>query len=266
MFGLLKRKELLDEASIGWLMDCFGWCLRNFDKDHFQQQVQLVTPSNEYFPGKASSRHEMASLILDQVKQYAGVAEWPTELVDQQSCALAEEGQDGLLSADGEMQGGGLVATAGGERLAILYSPDQVANPEVLIASFAYSIARYRGLMCSESPPGGDENWPQASEVAAVFMGFGLMFANTAFVFQGGGCGGCGGAASRRTSTLSQYDITYALAIFAVLKQLPVKQVSRHLKSSLRSYFRQAVKELSGRTDELNERLSRRIMPGNTKT
>jgi hypothetical protein len=71
------------------------------------------------------------------------------------------------------------------------------------------------------------------------------MFANTALIFPRGGC--CGGPVVRRQASLSQHDITYALAIFAALKDLPQKDVVKYLKKSLRGHFKQALREVKGR-------------------
>lgn len=256
MFDFMKKREVLDEPSVLWLFDCFGWCLRNFDAKLFYQNTLLVVPSNKHFPGKESSVEGMARLILDQVKRYAGMAHWPTELVDQHSCRVTPVRIEGLVRGEG---GGIDDGSRQLQPLLIPYNPDQVGNPEVLIASFAHILAQYLASTSTELPPGGADNWPQATEVLAVFMGFGLMFTNTALPFQRGGCGGCGGASSR-SGALSQYDISYALAIFSVLKQIPVKQMTSHLKSALRAYFKYAVKDISKRReilDGINQYLSK---------
>ncbi|MEJ1297516.1 MAG: hypothetical protein RPU64_03055 [Candidatus Sedimenticola sp. (ex Thyasira tokunagai)] len=249
MFDFLKKSEVLDDPSVQWLCDCFNWCLGNFDADIFHHNTFLVVPSNEFFPGKENSIHGMASLILGQVKQYAGVAHWPTVLVDQRSCQLDVPLRLTNPAFKRAVKGMVIEGVEGGEALVVPYNPDQVGNPEALIASFAHTLAQYLASMNNEPPPGGRENWPQATEVLAVFMGFGLMFTNTALTFQRGGCGGCGGGANGRTGSLSQYDITYALAIFSMLKQIPVKQVTSHMKSALRTYFKYAVKDISKRSE-----------------
>jgi hypothetical protein len=129
--------------------------------------------------------------------------------------------------------------------LTVTYEPSYVGNPEAMIAVYAHTLAHYLGLSVREPPPGGAENWPHVTELLAVFLGFGLMFANTALVFPRGGC--CGGPVVRRQAYVSQHDITYALAIFAALKDIPPKQVLEHLKKPLRGHFRQALREVRGR-------------------
>jgi hypothetical protein len=71
------------------------------------------------------------------------------------------------------------------------------------------------------------------------------MFANTALVLPRGGC--CDGPVVRRQAYVSQHDITYALAIFSALKNVPQKEVLRHLKKPLRGHFKQALREVKGK-------------------
>jgi hypothetical protein len=126
-----------------------------------------------------------------------------------------------------------------------------VNHPEVLIASYAHTLAHYLGSMASEPPPGDEANWPHITEVLAVFMGFGVLFANSAYTAKVSSCGSCQGPVAERDSFLSQYDITYALAIFTVLKGVKAGEVTGHLKSSLRPYFRRCLKDLKGRGEQL---------------
>jgi hypothetical protein len=87
--------------------------------------------------------------------------------------------------------------------------------------------------------------------VVAVFLGFGLLFANSAFNVRVGCGGSCATPANDRQNFLSQYDITYTLALFGVLKEIPDKQVLRHLKASLRGHYKHCVKDIRARPDAL---------------
>ncbi len=243
MFGLLDRRPLLDKTYAGWMFDVYAWALRNLDARMFRDETLLVTPSNDHFPGRASSPEEMAALIFDRVVAYAGMAHWPLQLLPPGSCALETATEVRVVA--GARGSRALAAEEPSASLTLSYDPDYLNNPEAMIAVFAHTLAHYLGTSATEPPPGGAENWPQVTELLAVFLGFGLMFANTALVLPRGGC--CGGPVVRRQAYVSQHDITYALAIFAALKGLPQKAVLRHLKKSLRGHFRQALREIEGR-------------------
>ena len=52
---------------------------------------------------------------------------------------------------------------------------------------------------------------------------------------------------------LSQFDITYALALFCVLKGIPQGECLRHLKSALRPHFKRCLADLGRREAALAE-------------
>lgn len=248
----LKTPPVLDEESVQWQFDLYEWALHNFDADIFFNQSILVEPTNQYFPGEANSTEEMAQLIFDKVKEYAGVKHWPCRLTTEQSCAT----QPARIAVSGALRNiAGIepVAAAYEERLPILYDSRQVKNPEAIIATFAHTLAHHLGSMAQDMPPGGEDNWPHAIEVLAVFLGFGLMFANSAFVYRNVTCGSCQPTTVNRNAWLSQYDITYSLAIYCVLKDIPAKNASRNIKKSLRSYFKKAYKDVKKREAELTK-------------
>ena len=243
LFGFSDRRPLLDETYAGWIFDVYAWALRNFDPVMFRDETFLVTPSNHHFPGRANSPEEMANLIFDRVVAYAGMEHWPLKLLAPSSCLLEPAAEVRVVA--GARGSRAVAADTSTASLTLSYDPDYLNNPEAMIAVFAHTLAHYLGTSATEPPPGGAENWPHVTEILAVFLGFGLMFANTALVLPRGGC--CGGPVVRRQAYVSQHDITYALAIFAALKGLPQKTVLEHLKKSLRGHFKQALREVKGK-------------------
>ena len=133
--------------------------------------------------------------------------------------------------------------------LEIGYDPSQLRNPQVAIATYAQGLAHHLAAAVGELPPGGRENWYQVTEVVAVYLGFGIMLSNTAFTFRPG-CGGCGVAG--RDNALSEFDITYSLAIFCALKGLDANAAVPHLKRSLRGYFKRALKQVTAHRGRLS--------------
>ena len=235
-----KPRPVLDEESVLWLFDTFAWALENFNTQNRFAESRLVLPSNEYFPGKEHSPEAMATLIFSKVVEYAGMGDWPVQLVTQNQMDSLALAWDGPLDKDKP----GLV-------LPVLYNPAQTGNPQAFIATLAHALAMYQGSQAIHPPPGGGENWPHITEVLAVYLGVGIVMANSAFNVRVSSCGSCQGPSHDRESFLSQYDITYALAIYSVLKDLNNKQVLQYLKKSLHAYYRKAVKEVCRRSDEM---------------
>lgn len=250
MFGLFENRVLLEESSSQWLFDAFAWSLDNFDAEIFYSDTVLVLPTDQFFPGRVDSLHGMANLIFDQVKSYAGISHWPTRIADQSSCSLLNPPQVEIKGALRGPDGVADESVADDNCLLVPYNPQQLNNPEGMIASFTHTLAHYMGQMARTPPPGGGEYWPHVTELLAVYLGFGLMFANSAFTFRGG-CGSCYNPNANRDAYLSEHEATYALAIFAVLKGLPNSSVTKHLKKHLRGFYKKAVKEINLRTDDL---------------
>ncbi|WP_459863768.1 hypothetical protein [Endothiovibrio diazotrophicus] len=249
MFGLFDRRPLLNPTSRDWLFDAFGWALEHFDATLFRDHTVLVQPNNRFFPGRADSADGMAELILERVKGYAGLGHWPTRAASADRCPTTAPGEvvlDPRRRADGTVDPG----IDEGARLPIPYHPQQLNRPEGIIATFAHILAHYLGQTAGEAPPGGADYWPQATEVLAIYLGFGLMFANSAYTFRGG-CGSCHNPLSERAASLTENEATYALALFAVLKGIPDGEVTGHLKGHLRGFYRRAAKEIRGNDEGL---------------
>jgi hypothetical protein len=249
MFSVFKSRPLMDEDSTQWMFDVFAWALQNFDADLFYSHTVLVQPSNRFFPGRADNEQAMAQLIFDRVAYYAGTAHWPAQVNDQNACAIDTAP---VLQLSGPLRGVELAPDHGemSQPLQFPYNAQQVSNPEAMIATFAHTVAHYLGQMAQTAPPGGAEYWPHVTEVLATYLGFGLMFANSAYNFRGG-CGSCYNPNAQRNAYLTEQQATYALALFAVLKGLPNSDVTPHMKSHLRSFYRKAVKEINNRADDL---------------
>ena len=247
MFRLFKPQPLLDEEIILWLFETYEWALKNFDADVFFQETVLVKPSNQFFPGEENTAQGMAKLIFTQVKEYAGVSHWPCELIDEANLTSLSRPQ---IKIEGPMRGKASLPQKVEQehgRFVVIYHQFQLNDPEVLIASYAHTLAYYLGLMAHEPPPGGTENLPHATELLSIFMGFGVIMANSANTSKIRSCGSCSGPAVERQNFLSQFDSTYALAIFTLLKKQDVNDVSRSLKKNLRPFFKKAIKDITTR-------------------
>jgi hypothetical protein len=193
----------------------------------------------------------MAALIFDQVKAYAGMQHWPCRLVDEH---IEEVNTLPRIQIEGPVRGAaGVVTTTvpDTQKLVVMYRPESLREPEVLIASFAHTLAHYLGMTAKEAPPGGEQNWPHVTELLAVFLGFGVMMADSANTTKIRSCSSCSGPAVERENFLSQYDITYALAIFCCVKDIPAGQVVKQLKSSLRPFYKKAVKDIMARKPQI---------------
>lgn len=250
MISLFKTKPPLDEETRQWLFDAFNWALTNFDSKVFYNETVLVTPTGKHFPGSANNLRDMAQLTFEHVQRHAGITHWPCQVVD----ANTWQGETPLpmLSQDGLRGKNATLPAPLSQAIVVPYNPHQVSKPEALVASYTHVLAHYMGEYAKNAPPGGEEFWPQAREILGVFMGFGIMFANTAYTFRGG-CGSCYNPLAERTAILNQDEITYALAIFCALKNIEPSAVLPHLKRYLRPVFKKCYADVKRRDEALGK-------------
>ena len=243
MFGLFRSKPLLEESSTEWLFHAYAWALENFGGDIFHRDTILVTPSNRHFPEKLLATPEQKVVAaFGRVRDYAGMQGWPCELIalvpDMEPppppniSSVTPRGPQGAVSIHDEKQS-----------IPIAFDPGMVGKPLVLVAAFAQQLAYHLGRAIKKEVPGGEELRGPASDLLAVFMGFGLFQANSAMTACRGGCSGC--APVQKLGYLTEAEFVYALAIFCVLKDIQNEEVEPYLKKTLQPFFRKAIKELN---------------------
>lgn len=243
--NLFKKQALLPDEAITWLFDGFAWALQNFGSDVFDNETILVEPSNKCFPGKGDNIDEMAQLILGHVKKFAGLDYLPCRIVNHREFNQAPEA---LANMQQVMQG---LQVGDNTALTLLYEPQQVGNPNAMVANYAHALAYHLGSLAQSPAPCDQEQWPHMMELLAVTMGFGIMFANTAHAKVNVGCGSCNNPAMERQGALDEMEALYALAIFCVLKEVPAKVVVPHLKRYLRPLLKKMIKDVEQRGDAL---------------
>jgi len=251
MLGLFRSKPVLDGDSTEWLFSAYAWALGNFGSEVFHQDTILVTPTDRHFPDKSfDSLEERGSAAFGRVRDYAGMQGWPCEL-----SALAP-GMDPppppkISSVTPRGPQGAVFIHQEKQSIPIAFDPGMIGKPLVLIALFAQQLAYHLGRTIKEEVPGGNELRGPASDLLAVFMGFGLFLANSAMTVCRGGCSGCG-TSVQKLGYLTEAEFVYALAIFCVLKDIQNAEVELHLKKTLQPFFRKAIKEIKNtRSDDI---------------
>lgn len=252
---LFNTKPVIDENSRLWIFDTFEWAIEHFNSEVFKTETELVLPTNTFYPGRVGSIHEMASNIFTHTVQYAGMQNWPLTLVSPQQlnsidfpALKIEQGLRGKLSVI-------TLAENTNQTIKFTFNPNQINQPQDLIASYVQQLATILVMQQKILPPGGKEYLPQAIDILSCVMGFGVVFANTAYQFKGG-CGSCYNPRANRQAALSEQDTVYALALFCLLKSKKPKDVKSHLKKHLRKPFIKAFQEICSFQDRSNPLLS----------
>ena len=242
IFNLFKKSPVIDENTRQWLIDTFAWAIAHFDAKTFHHETQLILPNNDFYSGRVASIDEMAENIFTHTVNYAGMKNWPLRLLSpnqainsllpQLTVTNALRGEQAQILINDQIP-----------TIDFTFNPQQINQPQDLIASYAQQLATVLVMQQKVLPPGGQETIPQAIDVLACVMGFGVIFANTAYQFRGG-CGSCYNPRANRQAALPEHEMLYSLAIFCQLKAIPVKNVTPHLKSHLRSDFKRMVKDV----------------------
>jgi len=261
---LFKKTPVVDEGTRAWIFDSFLWCLENFDAEFYNNESKVILPSNEYYPGKCSSGQEMAHTIFTNTLSYAGMSKWPIELVDVSNHQVEPMSQL-ALSYPLRGKASQIHFSTPAHSIKIPYQLDQIRQPQDFIA---YIVQHLAGIMLAQlntSVPGGKELQPQAVDLIACFMGFGVIFANTAYQFKGG-CGSCNIRALNRQSALPEVETVYALALFCVSKGINPSSIKPHIKSHLFKTLMKAYKEINKHLNDSNANKYKVLHDVNKKT
>ena len=252
MFGLFRRGPLLDAELTQWQFDCFEWLLQHTGGIEAFRQRRLILPTPQFFPHNGSRGHAFAEMIFDQVRDHAGMSDWPCTL----ECQEADP--DSMVSPQAFVKGAPTspsgtyrVSKEGG--VLITYNPDQLNNPMSLVATFAHELAHYRTAGFPEPPPGGWDIWEPATDLAAVFMGFGIFLANSRFNFQHFNDGKTAGWRWQQQGYLSDVEVLHMHAIFSAVLGIDQRETLPHLKSALRGIFKRVHKEVKGMHGNLQQ-------------
>jgi hypothetical protein len=247
----LWPQQLISNDSGLWIIDCYRWALDTFDNREFYSRTLLIQPNNQYFPGDVASVEEKAETIFKHSLKYAGLVHWPFELSHTKLPSQKEVRHFGLDKLERNSQSS-INRLNAESPIAISYNPQLTLKPEDLASHFSHLFAQHLVLQGNKQPPGGVDYALEASEVLAVFMGFGVLFANSAYTFRGG-CGSCYNAAANRQACLSESEILFALAVFCHLKKIASNTVNKSIKKHLKPSFAIAKRQLENmfKTDEL---------------
>lgn len=243
MWSLFRKKPLLSEEDALFQVECYKWLLTFFGGDEFYEETHLVLPTNAYFPSAVNSNESAAQTVFEQVKNYAGMSEWPVEL------RVQEEDPDvivapTLIVQNVEQSPLGTFSVDESNKATISYNPKIVNNPTQMVATFAHELSHYLTGTAPEPPPGGWDNWEFATDIGATFLGFGIFQANAAFNFRQYSGGGVSGWQSSGTGYLSEAEYSYSLAIFLCLKGIPPESALPYCDTNIKGYLKLALREI----------------------
>ncbi len=237
----------VSSETADWMAECFSWAMQNFDVERFRNATPLILPTDKFFPQRIDNPAAMAHYILQQVVSYSGLQSWPWRLVPDYNFEPVEPPLLGLSPAVRGDDASGLnlmMGENGPQELVVAFTVDQITKPQDLVASMAHGVAQHMLWQSQLIPPGGPAYFLQATEVLAVFMGFGVMVTNSAYNFRGS-CARCYNPRANRQSSLSESECLYALTLFCQLKKIDRRDAGKYLKKYLLDAFKTAERQVN---------------------
>jgi hypothetical protein len=240
MLGLFQARLPIDTDEFEWMLACFRWFTIEFEADGHRHPNILTLPDAETFPPSRASGHRRAVELFEIVRQRAGMADWQCDLLSGPAERESRVATGLGLRHISKPAPLGTFGYADG-RYRITYNPSDIARPESLVATFAHELAHYLLHTARTPPPGGRDLLEHATDLGAVYLGFGLFMANSAKDFAQFQDFGEQGWRMRSQGYLSEMALTTALAVFMRLSDSDAKAAERELKGYLRSPFRKAL-------------------------
>ncbi len=251
MFGLFRKGTLLGDELSEWQFDVFAWLLRHTGGFEAFRQRRMVLPTPVCFPQRGERGHALAEAIFGQVRRHAGMEDWPCTVQPQEDDPNPLVGRALLIQGAPQSPAGTFRSTD--EGALITYHPQKLNDPMALVATFAHELAHYRTAGFPVPPPGGWEVWEPVTDLAAVFLGFGLFLANSHFQFAQHQSGGTMGWRSQRQGYMSEPEVLHMHAIASILLALPMADSLPYLKPALCGVWKRLYKEVASATAELDK-------------
>lgn len=241
--GLFRTRAIISAEDLEFQLETFKWLIKYFPSRYSENSVRLVLPNRVCFPHVGSSIEERVNDLFQHVRRLAGMQDWPCVLEPQEVDPNPHVAPT-VLVKDSPQGPAGTFRIDEDNKARITFNINQVHDNWALVATFAHELAHYLTCTAKSPPPGGWDNWEFATDLAAIYLGFGVFLANSSFTFQQYQGVSFQGWSSRRRGYLSENEIVFALAIFVLLFDVNEKVPLKHLKDALKGRYKKALKYL----------------------
>lgn len=245
MLSLFSPRLPIDRDELDWQFATFKWLIEEFGP---VENSPLVLPTPQWFPATPSKGPKRVADLFEHVKRAADMADWPCELQAGERDRPIDAGNTLLIRHEGAAAPCGtfqLTAEDGENRVVITYNPALAEDTTALIATFAHELGHYLMSTAQSDPPGGWDLHELHTDIAAVYLGFGIFLANSARAFSQFHSGGLAGWSSRTQGYLSERALVTATILFQRLAGRDPLDAGPFLKAYLQKDLKWAVKALA---------------------
>ena len=247
MFGLFGAKRPLDQYEWEWMLAGIKWLEEEFPRDEGGTSAgSLILPLAENFPPWQEPSSEYAEMLFARVKELCELSDWPTRLVSQED---SNPNPMEMAAFAGEYRWSEALGTFsiaddhdGKPYAQITYHPKQLSNPDGFVATMAHELGHYLMSTSRRCPPGGWDLHELATDLTAVWFGFGIFMANGAKSFEGFSDPANAGWQSQVSGYLNEQTMLTAMAACAKLRGEDPAEAIPHLKPYLASNYKKIVK------------------------
>jgi hypothetical protein len=240
MLSLFGPKLPIDGEELEFQLATFKWLIGEFGN---LSEAALILPTPEYFPSAKSRRRVPARLLFSDVQRAAQLDHWPCELREGDSGRASDAGNAHLIRHEGSHAPCGTFSVEQGKHGyygVITYDPELENDQQALVATFAHELGHFLMSTAKGTPPGGWELQELHTDLAAVYLGFGIFMANSAWTFSQYQSGTVQGWSSRTQGYLSEVALVTALAIFQRLAGRDPSEAAPYIEDYLRKALRKA--------------------------
>ena len=248
MLGWVSRSDLPDESTIEWLFDVYRWLLEQTGGyTAFQSRARLVLPTDEFFPiSRDLEGGALAQALFAAARSHAGMAARPCQLIAHHEEPTAKDLLGArAIGAFSNSGAAGIFHGADAGRGIISYAPSGLRDPETFLATLAHELGHFLMHDFTREVPGSEQAREPATDVCAIFLGFGVFSANSAFRFEQHQDAFIQGWSYRRLGYLGERELAYALAIFLALLGSDARGAATHLRPNPRAYVKNALKHVA---------------------
>ena len=237
------HRPFLDPETADWQIENTEWMVETFGAAGALFEGAAVLPNDETFPLAETSGHERAERIFKIVRERAGLTDWPITLVPD-SNPNAERPAYGTGIESSRHAVGMFMPSEDGVQIS--YATALLDRPQQLVATLAHELAHYLLMSVVDRPCAEPDEEEFLTDLAAVFLGFGVFVTNgrsfhETIVTETGVGAGWGSA-----GYLPENDLVFATALWALIAGGSLAEIRTALKPHLRKPYDRSLAQLEG--------------------